>query len=396
LYGLRSGGYEQVKGFLGFMDRFPDEQTCRDFLFERRWPDGFACPECGSREHYFIKTRELFECKDCKRQTSLTAGTVMEKTRTPLTAWFWVMFLMAEGTTGVSVLWASRLIGISYKRAWFMAQKIRSAMAERDGQYLLEGVVELDDSYFGGKRRPGKRGRGAAGKVPVLVGVTIRGKGPGTASMRVLDSVSVIELKRACEKMIKPGSTVMTDGFLAYNLALSGYTHKTKVIHDPKSASSKLPWVHILIANAKGTIRGVHHGVTPKNLQGYLSEFCWRFSRRNFNGELFDRLLYACIKTTQAADLGGFGWRTKSAVTDRVQSFVANFKRKQPFPLLWHLYTVDGRYIFEVFVIRHRDLRGKWTRAKRRVKPTLPVISPAFTKRTTNESSTISFTARVT
>ena len=113
--------------------------------------------------------------------------------------------------------------------------------------------------------------------------------------MRVLDSVSAAELKRASEEMIKEGSTVMTDGFLAYNLALSGYTHKTTVIHDPKSASSKLPWVHIMIANVKGTLRGVHHGVTPKNLQGYLSEFCWRFSRRRFGPELFDRLLWTCI-----------------------------------------------------------------------------------------------------
>ena len=168
-------------------------------------------------------------------------------------------------------------------------------MTERDANYLLEGVVELDESYFGGKK-PGKRGRGAAGKVPVLVGVTIRGKGPGYASMRVLDSVTAAELKRASEEMIKPGATVMTDGYLAYNLALSGFNHTATVIHDPKSASSKLPWVHILIANVKGTLRGVHHGVTPKNLQGYLSEFCWKFSRRNFNGELFDRLLYTCIR----------------------------------------------------------------------------------------------------
>ena len=295
VYVTRSGGYEQIKGFLGFTKRFPDEQSCRDFLFERRWPSGFACPACGGVEHYFIRTRELFECKYCKRQTSLTAGTVMEKTRTSLKAWFWMMFLMANMKTGVSVLGAARLIGISYKRAWFMAQKIRSAMVERDEYYLLDGIVELDESYFGGKRA-GKRGRGAAGKVPLLVGVTIRGKGPGVASMRVLDNVTAAEIKRTAEGMIKDGSTVMTDGYFAYNLALSGYTHKTTVIHDPKSASSKLPWVHILIANVKGTLRGVHHGVTPKNLQGYLSEFCWKFSRRNFNGELFDRLLYTCIK----------------------------------------------------------------------------------------------------
>src|SRR5450759_1170801 len=229
---MRSGGYEQIKGFLGFTKRFPDEQSCRDFLFERRWPNGFACPACGGVEYYFIKTRELFECKYCKRQTSLTAGTVMDKTRTSLKAWFWMMFLMANCKTGVSVLGAAHLIGISYKRAWFMAQKIRSAMTERYADYRLEGGVELDESYFGGKK-PGKRGRGAAGKVPVLVGVSIKGKGPGVAAMRVLDSVSAAELKRASEEMIEPGSTVMTDGFLAYNPALSGYTHNCLLYTSP-------------------------------------------------------------------------------------------------------------------------------------------------------------------
>lgn len=292
---MRSGGYEQVKGFIGFTERFPDEQSCRDFIFERRWPKGFTCPKCGGVCPYHIKTRGTYECRDCKHQTSLTAGTVMEKTRTSLRAWFWMMFLMANSKTGVSVLGASGLIGITYKRAWFMAQKIRQAMAERDEKYLLEGIIEMDESYFGGRKKEGKRGRGASGKVPVLVGVTVNNERPGVASMTVLKSVSSAEIKRASEAMVASGATVMTDGLLSYNMALSGYTHKAKVIHDPKNASSKLPWVHILIANAKGIIRGVHHGVYPKNLQGYLSEFCWRFSRRNFEGELFDRLLWACI-----------------------------------------------------------------------------------------------------
>jgi transposase-like protein len=284
------------RGLFTFMKRFPDEQACRDFLVKTRWPNGFACPACGSRRYWFIHTRELFECKDCRRQTSLTAGTVMDKTRAPLRAWFGMIYLMARAKSGVSIRGAAEDVEISYKTAWLMAHKIRYAMAEEDEDRLLNGIIELDESYFGGKSKPGKRGRGAAGKAPVLVGVTICGKGPGEASMRVLPSVSVINIKRACEKMIRPGATVVTDGFPSYEKALIDYTHEARVLHSSKAAGKKLPWVHLIIHNAKTDILGSQHGVSPKHLQRYLSEFCWRFSRRHREGDLFDMLVGTCVK----------------------------------------------------------------------------------------------------
>ncbi|MBU1672186.1 MAG: IS1595 family transposase [Actinobacteria bacterium] len=292
---MRPGGYEQVRGFLQFTDRFPDEESCQEYLFRRRWPDGYACPRCGGMIYSHISTRNLYQCRYCRYQVSLTAGTAMEKTRTPLRIWFWMMFLIAHQKTGVSILGASRMLDISYKRAWLIARRIRGAMALRDSNYRLSGVVELDDTYFGGKNKPGKRGRGASGKTPVLVAVSVKGDKPGYASMRVLPNLTVPQIQKAVEDMVEPGSTILTDGLLAYTLALTGYEHRVKVISDPKTASKKLPWVHILIANVKGAIRGVHHGVSPPRLQDYLSEACWRFSRRWKDGELFDRLLCACV-----------------------------------------------------------------------------------------------------
>lgn len=291
---MREGGYQKIAGLLEFVERFPDEEACRSFLFSRRWPEGFSCPRCGHHEHSFIATRHLYRCKRCRYQCSLTAGTVMEKTKTPIRIWFWLIYLMASQRTGFSILSFSRMAGIHYQTAWTCAHKIRAAMRKRDARYLLCGLVELDDSYFGTKRS-GKRGRGAEGRRPVLVGADIGGKGPAHAAMRVLPDVSASSIEEEAVRCIREGSQVLTDGFASYPAALSSYEHQGITLGSLKEAGSRLPWVHVLLANVKGMLRGVHHGVSRKHLQPYLSEFCWRFSRRFFEAELFDRLLRACI-----------------------------------------------------------------------------------------------------
>ncbi len=294
---MRDSGYERFSSLLQFADHFQTEEDCRRHLFARRWPNGFSCPRCGGMEYYRISTRNLYECRYCRYQASLTAGTVMEKTQTPLRAWFFLIFLMANMKTGVSILGASRLVGVSYKRAWLISHKIRSAMEQRDTRYKLTGLIELDDSYFGSSKS-GKRGRGADGKTPVLIGVSVGENGPIHASMRVLEGVKAGEIKEVASQTVNAGSSVKTDGLGSYRSALSGFEHDRIVLGSGPDASEKLPWVHILIANVKGMLRGVHHGVSPDHLQPYLSEFCWRFSRRHFEGELFDRLLYTCITGT--------------------------------------------------------------------------------------------------
>lgn len=291
---MRDGGYRKVTSLFELHEMFPSEEACRGYLFARRWPRGFRCPRCGFSRHYTVRSRNLYECANCSYQASLTAGTIMEKTRTPLRAWFALIYLISSQKTGVSILSASEMLGISYRRAILMARKIRRAMEERDETYKLVGFVEMDESYFGARKVPGKRGRGAGGKRPVMVGVNFDEHGPRHAFMKVIEKIDTDTIRKTAGENIEPSSSVRTDGLNVYHAGLAGYHHEGIIIKDPKAASKELPWVHILVANAKNMIRGAHHGVSSRHLQSYLSEFCWRFSRRRFKGELFDRLL-CCV-----------------------------------------------------------------------------------------------------
>ena len=155
------------RSLLEFQKAFATEEACAQHLKEVRWPDGFVCPRCGHGEAWFIRTRKILDCKACRAQTSLTAGTIFHKTRTPLLKWYWIIYHMALKKVGVSVSEMQRALEIKdYKTAWLMAHKIRKAMADRDARYQLAGLVEMDESFFG---PPGeKRGRGSERKITVL------------------------------------------------------------------------------------------------------------------------------------------------------------------------------------------------------------------------------------
>jgi len=286
--------------FFQFQKRFSTERRCINYLLKRRWENGFICPKCGHTEGYFIQSRLLYQCKACKHQVSVTAGTVFHKTRIPLRKWFWMIFLITQSKHSYSVSGLQRLLKIKcYNTAWSMAQKIRKAMADRDARYQLAGIVEMDDGYFGTFRASGKRGRGAEQKSKVLVSVQVNDNNkPIFANMSVVPSVDGENISKTANENIQKGSTVKTDGWPAYNaLKGQGYEHEKVVLGDPKKASELLPWVHTLIANCKGILRGTHHGVSSKHLQYYLSEFCYRFNRRFNPLKLFDRTITACLAT---------------------------------------------------------------------------------------------------
>jgi transposase-like protein len=285
-------------GLFEFQERFPTEESCRVHLFKIRWPEGYSCPRCGHEKHSFISTRNLYQCRRCSYQVSVTAGTVFHKTRVPLRKWFWAILLMSRQKSGVSMLGLQRLLEIkSYKTVWLMAHKIRKAMADRDAAYQLGGLVEMDDAFIG-PSVPGVPGRGAKGKAKVLVTVESRGPHAGFASMRKVPEVSSEEILHMAEDNIQPNSTIRTDGWAAYRtLAANGYDHQYVVLSSDKAGLKQLKWVHALIANVKGNIRGVHHGVSEKHLHRYLAEFCYRFNRRSWESELVDRILAACSAT---------------------------------------------------------------------------------------------------
>ena len=146
--------------FEEFRTRFSTEESCRAELFRLRFPNGFVCPKCGCTEYYPVRGRNAFQCRACRHQTSVTAGTVMHRTHLPLTVWFWAIYLCATDKRGISAVQLSRTLNICYESAWYLLHRIRRAMAQRDEKYALSGIVEMDDGYVGGATHNGKRGRG--------------------------------------------------------------------------------------------------------------------------------------------------------------------------------------------------------------------------------------------
>ena len=281
---------KKMLSFTQFIKRFPNEKACVDYLYKVKWPKGFVCPVCGCRHCYTIQTRRQYQCANCRHQTSLTANTVMHRSHLPLTKWFWAIYLVACDKRGISALALAGKIEVCYETAWNMLRRIRGAMEMRDERYVLGGIVEFDDSYFGGKIK-GKEGRGA-GNQPVFVAVSKNDKGhPVYLRMQVTNNVRSDSIEDFARERIAYGSVVQTDGFNAYRTPLSkGYLHQRKVF---KPDGELLKWLHHMIGNAKTFINGTYHGTSTKHLQMYLSEFCYRFNRRFFNGAIFDRLLVA-------------------------------------------------------------------------------------------------------
>ena len=296
---------------LTFQRRFATEDACRKRLFALRWPEGFRCPHCGCPGAYFLEKRMLYQCVACKHQTSLTAGTVMHRTRTPLVKWFWAIFLVSSDKRGLSALALARKIDIGLKCAWTMLHKIRKAMEARDAEYQLAGLIQVDDAFFkGGVKKGGdKRGRGTS-KVPVIVMAAVKNEAVTFAKMQVVENVDGERIKAVLAEHVMPGQTIRSDGLPVYNIVEGlELVHDKHIIH-PKNAAPRfdvLKWVNILVSNAKAFILGTYHGVRKKHLQKYLDEFCYRFNRRFWPGQAFDRLLLACsnAKAITYAELRG-------------------------------------------------------------------------------------------
>jgi len=248
----------------------------------------------------FHRRRGLYQCKGCRYQASLTAGTIFHKTRTPLQKWVWLVLLMSQNKHGVSMLEAQRMLGIrSYKAVWSMSHKIRAAMRHRDSRYKLAGLIELDDASFGHKftkqRNRSPRPRGTEKAVRVMVSTTNEGK-PKFAKMTVAEYPGVLQAQKMARDQLEPNQVIRTDGGVSFPaLKELGFGHDPHPAMTPLQMDRFLPWVHTVIANAKRFLLGTHHQESPKYLQRFLDEFAYRFNRRWVAGQLFDRLLTACV-----------------------------------------------------------------------------------------------------
>lgn len=278
---------------LEWQKRFGTERACEKVLVKIRWPNGFECPRCHSKDATFLRTRKKYQCSQCRYQVSITAGTLFHSTNLPLVKWFWAIYLTATDKGGISALRLAKHIGVSWPTARQMLKKIRIAMKDRDSAYRLQNLIEFDDAYVGGKRT-GKRGRGAAGKKPILVAVEDREETAGFMAIEAVDVISKATVRKFLQTHLKENQTVRTDAFPALNPVYEQHDHQKKVV-PVEEASEWLPLVHVVIGNLKKFLNGTFHGVSIKYLQEYLDEFSYRFNRRFWEPELPLRLLNACL-----------------------------------------------------------------------------------------------------
>jgi len=219
----------------------------------------------------------------------------MEDSPLPYKTWLWAIYLVATDKRGISGKALQRQLHVTYKTAWYLGQRIRQAMGNHDERYLLQGIVELDDGYFGGPKEGGKRGRGTL-KTKVLGAVSKDKSGrPKFMKLRVVPNLKGKTVGKFAQESIAAGATIQTDACRSYRKALSEkYNHEWEIFSTEKEM---LVWFHTVISNAKSFIQGTYHGVSEKHMQRYLDEFDYRFNRRFHQPSLFDRLLCAVADT---------------------------------------------------------------------------------------------------
>jgi len=305
-------GHDYPKTWSQFLDWFPDEAACREYLEDIRWRDGFVCSNCGECGEAFRGSRERWICRHCRHQSSVTAGTVFDKTRTPLRSWLAAVWYVTNQKQGVNALGLQRVLGLgSYQTAWAMLHRLRRAMI-RPGRELLSGLVEVDESFVGRsvsatgpavKRRKQHANQSDLRHTIVAIAVEIKTpKGFGRIRLRRVPDTSAASVLPFVKDVVKPGSIVRTDGSAAYNkLEKLGYRRERTVIKGAdEPAHVTLPGVHRLSSLLKRWLLGTHQGaVNPKHLDYYLDEFTFRFNRRTSRsrGLLFYRLLQQAMLT---------------------------------------------------------------------------------------------------
>jgi len=221
---------EKAISYARFQEQFGDEDACREYLIKNRWKGEYICPKCGCKEYYFLPNRNLYQCKHCRHQQSLTAGTVMHCSHLPLTTWFWAIFLIAKDKRGYSAAMLSRELDLPYNTAWFLLHRIREAMTQRNSLYQLSGIVELDDTYFGAPLKGAKRGRGT-GKTKVIVAVSKTADGkPLYVKMQVVPDIKGATIGKFAKANICEQSIIQTDAYHSYRKPLAQkYFHEYEV-----------------------------------------------------------------------------------------------------------------------------------------------------------------------
>jgi len=290
-----------------FLDRFSTEEACLSYLEGLRWPRGFICPDCGVAEEPYRSSRTRLMCRSCGHQTTVTAGTIFDKTRTPLRVWLAGAWYLTNQKQGVSALGLQRVLGLgSYQTAWTMLHRFRRAMVRPDRE-RLNGCVEVDETYLAITDRDtpisAVNRKNSTSKVLVILAVEVlQPKGCGRIRLQRIRNDADECVIPFVQASVEPGAQVKTDGSAAYrSLSKLGYDHQRIVMRGAEvPAHVSMAGVHRVASLVKRWILGTHHGsVQPEHLDAYLDEFVFRFNRRSSGsrGLLFYRLLQQAVVT---------------------------------------------------------------------------------------------------
>jgi len=295
-----------------FQAEFPDEAACAEYLIRHRWPDGFTCTACGSLRSARLRARAYtFECLDCGRQASITAGTIMHRTKLPLTTWFWAAHLITTHSNGISALQLAGQIGVTHPTAWLLLHKFRAAMADRDRE-PLRGIVEVDQTEVPFRAKDDDPAAPPDGHILIIGAVEIvdrfTGRTPvvdfnrpylNTRARRVRLATIPDETQASIHAFVKaniaPGSALLTDGHASY-LGLNEGPPAERYVLDQRvignmAAHLVLHWIHRVFSLMKRWGLGTLHGFRPKHINKYLQEYAFRFNRRGWRRVSFDRIL---------------------------------------------------------------------------------------------------------
>jgi transposase-like protein len=281
-----------------FQSDFATEEACQKYLAACRWPDGFICPRCGHGRAYELVKQRRYQCAKCRKQISLTSGTILHRTKVQLTPWFWAAYLMTTDKRGVPALLLQRQLGLScYETAWMMLHKLRRAMVNT-AREPLRGDVEVHDTWVGGEQAGlrGSRQLKERRAALVLVAVEKRGQASGRVRMSVIPDFKAATIMPFLTENVALGSTIYADGLKSFSgLSEAGFQHvaRNQLLRSElrKGAKSAVPLADRAIGNLQQWLIGTYHGVSKAQLQAYLNEFVFRRNRRKTPAAAFQTLL---------------------------------------------------------------------------------------------------------
>lgn len=286
-----------------FLSSYGSIAACEQALQHARWPHGFVCPRCaGTHYRRFARAgRKYWHCRNCRHQTSLVAGTLFASTKLPLTTWFLALYLLTQTKNGMAALELMRHLGVCYRTAWRVKQKLMQAMAARDVGRKLGGIVQIDDAYLGGEYSGGKAGRGSPNKRPIVVAVSTNGEGhPGMGIAEPVAAFTKVALAAWFERRLVGSAEVYSDGLGAFRACIDQDHAHTVVDGGGGKAGTEVPgarWVNVVMGNLKRSLDGTHHAFKyAKYTHRYLAEITWRFNRRFHLKALVPQLLTAAAR----------------------------------------------------------------------------------------------------